>query len=88
MAYAPSEQLREVVITDREHDRQTNPPTTGIAPADPVPELKHIGGINTKLSHCIRISGQRAKVLRHMRRLYRRQEPVTREWALVMVSWW
>lgn len=73
------EQLREVVITDREHDRQTNRRPQGIAPADPVPELKHIGGINTKLSYCIRISGQRGKVLRHMRRVFgRRQEPVTR----------
>src|SRR5262249_26546147 len=44
----PFQHRAEVVGADREHGRQTDSGVHGVAPADPVPELEHVGGVDAE----------------------------------------
>ncbi len=41
----------EMVRADRQHGRETNGRTHGVAPADPIPKSEHIGRVDAELRH-------------------------------------
>ena len=59
------EQLREMLHAQIHHDRQTDGRPQRIAPADPVPELEHVGGIDAELGHALGVGRHRDKMLGH-----------------------
>src|SRR5262245_37426090 len=52
----------KVIRPDRNHGRKADRRVHRIASADPIPELKHVGGINAELLHFRSISRHRNKV--------------------------
>ena len=59
------EQGTEVLGSDGQHGRETNRRVHGIAPADPVPELEHVGRVDTELGHLRGIRRDRDEVPSH-----------------------
>src|SRR5580704_14296889 len=53
----------EVLWADGNHGRKADCRIHGIAPANPVPETKHVGGIDSELRHFCSIGGDRNKML-------------------------
>ena len=47
------EHFSEVLGTDVEHDGETNGGPEGVSSTDPIPELKHVVRINSKLSNSL-----------------------------------
>ncbi len=47
--------LMKLLRADGNHQREANRRVIGIATADPVPELEHVGGINAELRNFFRI---------------------------------
>ncbi|CCK16170.1 hypothetical protein BN136_2180 [Cronobacter universalis NCTC 9529] len=60
------EQLDKVVVAHGQNDRETNRRPEGVTAADPVPELKHVRGIDAEIADRFRVGGERREVLRHM----------------------
>ena len=72
------QQFDKVVITDGNGNRQTDRRPQGITAADPVPEFKHVGGVNAEFFDFFGIGGQRDKVLCHGVFAQSGHQPVTR----------
>ncbi|MNZ57866.1 hypothetical protein D3C78_758570 [compost metagenome] len=73
------EQLNEVLVTNGQNDRQANRRPQRITTANPVPEFKHVSGVDAELTYGFAIGGQRREVFRHVFVITRRcQEPVAR----------
>ncbi len=73
------EQLNKVVEAYGQDDGQTNCRPQGVTTANPVPELKHIGSINTELANRFTVGRQRCKVFGYVLVVASgRQEPVAR----------
>ncbi len=53
----------EVLETDRQGDRHADGGPGGVTAADPVPELKHVGGVDTELGHGLTVGGEGCEVL-------------------------
>ena len=58
-------QLDEVLHAQIDHDRQADRRPQRIAPANPIPELEHVGGIDAELAHPFGIGRNRDEVPRH-----------------------
>ncbi len=72
-------QLNKVVEAHRKDDGQTDCRPQGVTTANPVPELEHIGGINTELANRFTVSGERCEVFGNVLVVASgRQEPVAR----------
>jgi hypothetical protein len=56
-----------VLHAEIDHDRQADGRPQRIAPADPIPELEHVGGIDAELAHPSSVGGHRHEVLGHRR---------------------
>ena len=56
------EQLFEPVHADGDGDRQADGRPQRVAPADPVPELEHVGGVDPERGHRLGIGGQGGEV--------------------------
>ena len=54
----------EVIRADRQHRREADRRLHGVAPADPVPEPEHVGGVDAELRHFRGIGRDRDEVLR------------------------
>ena len=61
------QQLLEIIKTNRQRNRQTDRRPQGITATDPIPELEHVGGIDTECRDRAGVGRQRSKVLGHMR---------------------
>ena len=74
------EQGSKVVRPDGQHGREADRRIHGITPADPVPELEHVGGVDAELGHLRGIRRNRDEMLRHGFGIVAkaRQRPVTR----------
>ena len=73
------EQLNKVVEAYGQDDGQTDCRPQGVTTANPVPELEHIGCINTKLANRFTVSGKRCEVFGYVLVVASgRQEPVAR----------
>ena len=59
----------KVFRTNRNHQRQPDGGSQRITPADPIPKLKHVGGINPERLNFPLGRGNRHKVTRHRRRI-------------------
>src|SRR5699024_6602309 len=57
--------VTEVLLANGQHERETNSGVKGVTATDPVPETKHVGGVNTKLGNPLRVGGNSNKVLGH-----------------------
>lgn len=78
-AMRTAKQLLKVVVPDDERDREADRGPERVAPADPVPELEHVGGRDAELGDRLRVRAQRDKVFRDVRLvLRRREEPLAR----------
>ena len=55
----------EVVWTDGQHGGEADGRVQGVAAADPVPELEHIGGIDAEFGHPFGVGGDRDKMPGH-----------------------
>ena len=58
-----SEELAEVLRADGGHERQANGGVNGVAAAHPVPESKHVRGIDAELGDLLRVGGHGDEVL-------------------------
>lgn len=73
------EQLNKVVEAYGQDDGQTDCRPQGVTTANPVPELEHIGSINTKLANRFTVSGKRCEVFGYVLVVASgRREPVAR----------
>ena len=73
------EQLDEVVEAHGQDDGQADSRPQRVTTANPVPELKHIGGINTEFTYRFTVGGERGEVFRYVFLIASgRQEPVAR----------
>ena len=61
--WKPSSMAREVVRANGQHRREADRRVHGVAPADPVPELEHVGRIDAELRHFRRVRRDRDKML-------------------------
>ncbi len=59
--------MLKVIRADGDHDRQADGTRHRVAPADPVPEFEHIGGVDAKLADFLAVGRDGHKVLRHRR---------------------
>ena len=59
------EHRAEVLRADGEHGREANRRVHRIAPAHPVPEAEHVGGVDAELGHLLRIGRDGDEMLRH-----------------------
>ncbi len=59
-------QLDKVVETDGQNNGQPDGRPQRVTTADPVPELEHIGRVDTKFADRFGVSGERSKVFRHV----------------------
>lgn len=57
-----SEEFLKVVKADDQSDRKTNRTPETVTPTDPVPELEHIGFIDTECGYCGRVRAKRDEV--------------------------
>ena len=64
------EELDEVVEAYVEGDRQADGGPHGIAAADPVPELEHVGSVDAEILDGFRVGGKRDKVPGNGRRIF------------------
>ena len=55
----------EILRADGEHGREADSGIHRVAPADPVPKLEHVGGIDAELRHLFRIRRDGDKMPRH-----------------------
>ena len=53
----------EVIRADGQHRREADGRVHRIAPADPVPELEHVGGVDAELGHLLGVGRDRDKML-------------------------
>ena len=51
------EQRVEMFHADEQRQRQADRAPQRIAPANPIPKLEHVGGIDAERGHCLRVSG-------------------------------
>src|SRR6516162_7754372 len=58
-----TEQGTKILGTDGQHGRETDGRVHGIAPADPVPETEHVGGVNAEFRNFRGVSGNRDEML-------------------------
>ncbi|MDH6433436.1 hypothetical protein M2158_001913 [Streptomyces sp. SAI-144] len=56
------EHLAEAVGSDGDHQRQTDRRVVGVAAADPVPELEHVGRVDAEVRHLLGVRRQRHEV--------------------------
>lgn len=83
------EQLDEVVEAHGQDDGQADSRPQRVTTANPVPELKHIGGINTEFTYRFTVGGERGEVFRYVFSSPAVAVNQSRAlWALVMVSGW
>ena len=61
----PGQHPAEIVRPYRQHQRQANGRVLGIAPADPIPELKHISRIYAELADLLGVSRNRHEMPGH-----------------------
>jgi hypothetical protein len=54
--------VAEVVGADCDHGREADRRFHGVAPADPIPEAEHIGGVDAKFAYSIGVGGNCDKV--------------------------
>ena len=54
----------EVIRADRQHRREADGRVHGVAAADPVPELEHVGGVDAECRHCGGVGRDCHEVLR------------------------
>ncbi len=59
-------QLDKVVETDGQNNGQPDGRPQRVTTADPVPELEHIGRVDTKFADRFGVGGERSKVFRHV----------------------
>ena len=55
----------EIVRADGQHGRKADRRVHRVAPANPIPEAEHVGGIDAELRHFRRVRRHRHKVLGH-----------------------
>src|SRR6266446_689360 len=58
----PAQHSAEVIWADRQHRRQADGRIHGVAPANPIPELEHVGRIDAELRHFRRVGRDRDKM--------------------------
>ena len=57
------QQLGELLGPDRHHRREPDRRVHRVAPADPVPEAEHVGGVDAELGHALGVGRDRHEVL-------------------------
>src|SRR5947209_3343211 len=60
-----SQHLAELIWANSDHQRKTDSRIVGVATANPVPELEHVGGIDPELLYLLGVRGNSNKVLRY-----------------------
>ena len=75
----PGEHLAELLVPDRDHQRQADRAVVGVAPADPVPEAEHVVRVDTELGDFLGVGRHRDEMLRDRGVVVqRREQPVAR----------
>ena len=65
IARKPAEELAEAGVADRDRQRQADGRVDRVAPADPVPEADHVGGVDAEAGDRLGVGGDGDEVLRH-----------------------
>ena len=72
------EHFDEVFFTQIQHNRQADGRPQAVTSAYPIPEFKHMRGVDAKLGHCFFVGGNRDKVLGDVFFVALAQEPLAR----------